>query len=242
MPAIVATGRAPDVYACGFCHLPNGQGRPENSRLAGLPFDYIVAQMADFKSGRRKSSDPKHVPSSLMVALAGKVSDEEIRLAARYFSGLAPLRWIRVIETDSVPVTRAGAFMLVPENGNRQEPIGNRIVELAESIERTELRDDGSGFVVYVPVGSIARGRELVATGDNGKTLACATCHGPDLRGLANVPSIAGRSPSYIVRQLFDLKSGNRAGQFSGLMQPVVQNLLLDDLIAIAAYTASLSP
>ena len=28
MPPVVANGRAPDVRACGFCHLPNGQGRP----------------------------------------------------------------------------------------------------------------------------------------------------------------------------------------------------------------------
>jgi len=242
MPAIVANGRAPDVYACGFCHLPNGQGRPENSRLAGLPFDYIVAQMADFKSGRRKSSEPRHVPSSLMLALAAKVSDEEIRVAARYFSALTPSRWIRVVETDSVPATHAAAFMRVPDSGNAREPIGSRIIELAESIERTELRDDTSGFVVYVPNGSISRGRELVTTGDKGRTLACAACHGPDLRGLGNVPSIAGRSPSYLVRQLFDLQSGNRGGQFAGLMQPVVRNLRPDDLVAIAAYTASLSP
>jgi len=242
MPAIVATGRAPDVYACGFCHLPNGQGRPENSRLAGLPFDYIVAQMADFKSGMRKSSEPKHVPSTLMVALAGKVSDAEIRIAARYFSALEPAPWIRVVETGSVPSMRAAGFMLVPDAGNAREPIGERIVETAASLDRTELRDDASGFIVYVPVGSIARGRELVTTGGGGKTLACASCHGADLRGLANVPSIAGRSPSYVVRQLCDLKSGNRAGQFSGLMRAVVRNLGLEDLVAIAAYTASLPP
>jgi hypothetical protein len=35
MPEVVAHGRKPNVYACGYCHLPNGQGRPENSSLAG---------------------------------------------------------------------------------------------------------------------------------------------------------------------------------------------------------------
>ena len=48
MPEVVARGRQPDVRACGFCHLPNGQGRPENSSLAGLPSAYIEQQMADF--------------------------------------------------------------------------------------------------------------------------------------------------------------------------------------------------
>lgn len=56
MPLVVAHGRKPEVYACGYCHLPNGQGRPENSSLAGLPMDYMVQQMADFKSGQRKCS------------------------------------------------------------------------------------------------------------------------------------------------------------------------------------------
>jgi hypothetical protein len=34
MPEIVSHGRRPDVRACGYCHLPNGQGRPENASLA----------------------------------------------------------------------------------------------------------------------------------------------------------------------------------------------------------------
>src|SRR5690242_11855724 len=53
MPDIVAYGRKPAVFACGFCHLPNGLGRPENSSLAGLSADYIVQQVLDFKSGAR---------------------------------------------------------------------------------------------------------------------------------------------------------------------------------------------
>ena len=177
-----------------------------------------------------------------MLALAAKVSDEEIRVAARYFSALKPAPWVCVVETDSVPATRAACFMLVPNGGSTREAIGSRIVELAQSLERTELRDDASGFVAYVPVGSLARGRELVTAGGAGTTIACATCHGADLRGLANVPSIAGRSPSYLVRQLCNLQSGNRSGQFSGLMQPVVRNLRLEDMVAIAAYAASLPP
>src|ERR1700736_1274519 len=51
MPDVVARGRAPNVYACGYCHTPSGQGRPENAALAGLPVSYIVQQVADFKSG-----------------------------------------------------------------------------------------------------------------------------------------------------------------------------------------------
>jgi hypothetical protein len=56
MPDIVARGRPPEVYACGYCHTPSGQGRPENASLAGLPAAYIVQQLADFKSGARRSA------------------------------------------------------------------------------------------------------------------------------------------------------------------------------------------
>ena len=49
-PPVVASGRRPDVRACGFCHLPNGQGRPENSSVAGQPAEYIVQQMRDYRT------------------------------------------------------------------------------------------------------------------------------------------------------------------------------------------------
>jgi len=68
MPDIVAHGRKPDVYACGYCHLPNGLGRPENSSLAGLSVGYIIRQMADFRSGARKSSEPRHLPVANMIS------------------------------------------------------------------------------------------------------------------------------------------------------------------------------
>jgi cytochrome c553 len=53
------------------------------------------------------------------------------------------------------------------------------------------------------------------------------------------VPAIAGRSPSYIVRQLWDIKEGTRKGEWSPLMKPIVENLTQDDMLAIAAYVAS---
>ena len=37
MPDVVASGRKPDVRACGSCHRAEGTGGPENSVLAGLP-------------------------------------------------------------------------------------------------------------------------------------------------------------------------------------------------------------
>ena len=242
MPGIVAHGRPPDVFACGYCHLPNGAGRPENSSLAGLPADYIVQQVADFKNGLRRSSNPKRLPMAFMIALARDVNDAELRTAAQYFASLKPKPWIRVVETKTVPRMHVDGLMMVPVASGGTELIGRRILETPENLEQTELRNDASGFVAYVPVGSIDKGRLLGTTGASGKTTACATCHGTDLKGVGNIPSIAGRSPSYVVRQLYDLRSGDRAGAAAQPMHPIVAALTVEDMISIAAYTASLAP
>lgn len=240
MPDAVAHGRPKEMRACGFCHLVNGQGRPENAGLAGLPAAYIVQQMADFKNGDRKSSEPRMGPPNAMIQDAKAAHDDEIKAAAAYFSSFPFKKWIRVVESKEVPKTRIAGSMHVPLEGT--EPLGQRIVELPENLERTELRDSASGFVAYVPVGSIAKGESLVKTGANGKTIACGTCHGADLKGLGPVPPLAGRSPSYTVRQLFDLQQGSRKGTWSPLMKQAVEKLTIDDMIAIAAYTSSREP
>jgi cytochrome c553 len=255
MPEIVARGRAPQVFACGYCHLPNGQGRPENASLAGLPAVYIVQQLANFKSGLRHSSDPRHAPTSAMIAYETKANDQEIQAAAEYFSALHPRPWIRVVETNTVPKTHVAGWMLVADlttndlaksdlakNGEGgAEPIGARIIETPENLERTELRDDHSGFIAYVPVGSIKKGEALVA-GDSSRTVGCVTCHGRDLKGLGEAPPLAGRSPSYIVRQLYDIQHGARSGTAVQKMKPAIAKLTVADMAAIAAYLASLRP
>jgi cytochrome c553 len=240
-PDIVIHGRKPGVIACGYCHLPNGQGRPENAGLAGLNAAYIIQQIADFRAGMRVSSDPKLVPPGLMDTIAKAASDEEVKAAAEYFAGLQPKPWIRVVEAKIVPKTHITGYMLVPNADGATEPIGQRIVETPENVADTELRDSEAGFVAYVPPGSIARGERLVKTG-GGKTTACGACHGADLKGLGPVPRLAGRSPSYIVRQLFDFRQGARAGLWSPLMQGVVRDLSAGDIVDIVAYTASRNP
>jgi cytochrome c553 len=91
-------------------------------------------------------------------------------------------------------------------------------------------------------MGSVAKGAALVSTGGAGKTLPCAICHGPDLKGLGGLPSIAGRSPSYVVRQLYDIQNSARAGTATQLMKGPVANLTVEDMVSIAAYLASLTP
>jgi cytochrome c553 len=235
MPDAVAHGRPKEMRACGFCHLVNGQGRPENAGLAGLPAAYIVQQMADFKNGDRKSSEPKMGPPNAMIQDAKAAHDDEIKAAAAYFSSVPFKKWIRVVESKDVPKSRIAGSMHTPTNDGT-EPLGQRIIELPEDLARTELRDSASGFVAYVPVGSIKKGEAMV------KARSCGTCHGSDLKGLGPVPPLAGRSPSYTVRQLFDMQQGSRKGVWSPLMKQAVERLTIDDMIAIAAYTSSRDP
>jgi cytochrome c553 len=242
MPEIVAHGKRPDVRACGLCHYPNGKGRQENAGVAGLPVSYFIQTMNDFRDGLRKSAEPRKANTNLMIAYAKAMTAEEIKEAAAYFGAMPWTPWIRVVETSTVPkmVSRGGIW--IPVEGGAKEPIGTRIVETPEDPERTEiLRDPRSGFIAYAPVGSLKRGETLARTG-GGRTVECATCHGADLKGLGPVPGIAGRSPSYLARQLFDMQAGARHGEWADLMKPVVARLTDQDLVDIVAYVSSVMP
>jgi cytochrome c553 len=243
MPEVVARGRKPDVRACGSCHRAEGTGGPENSSLAGLPAAYIVQQMADYESGARQFSGPQRSPVLLMTAVAKAATDAEVQAAAAYFSALKPKSINKVVETDTVPKTYIARVFVAKLATGGTEPLGARIVEFPVDVEQFEHRDSRSQFMVYVPVGSIAKGEALVKSGGAGRTIPCGTCHGPDLKGVGPIPGIAGRSPSYIVRQLYDFKQGTRAGAIgSALMKPTVEKLTEDDMVSLAAYLASLAP
>jgi cytochrome c553 len=238
MPEIVAHGRQSDkLRACSLCHYPNGHGRMENASPAGLPAAYILQQLEAFRNGTRRSADPRKANTNEMIQIARLLTDAEMKAAAEYFSAIKRRAWARVIESETVPKTRVGVNgLFLPAPGNEVEPLGARIIEMPEDPVLTErFRSPRSGWVAYAPPGSIARG-ELLVTKGGGKTVQCALCHGPDLQGAANVPGIADRPASYVVRQLVDIQAGTRASE---LMRPVVAKLGEDDLIAIAAYLAS---
>jgi cytochrome c553 len=242
MPDVVAHGRRPEVRACGSCHRAEGTGGPENASLAGLPAAYIIQQIEDYKSGARKFAGPQRSPSVTMTAIAKASNEEEIKAAAAYFASLKPKINIKVVETDTVPVTQIARVFYMQVKDGGTEPIGQRIVETPMDAAQFEHRDTRSQFIAYVPVGSIAKGEALVRTGGAGVTVPCTICHGADLRGVASIPGIAGRSPSYLVRQLFDFQQHARAGNAGALMTPVVEKLSHDDMISLAAYVSSLTP
>jgi cytochrome c553 len=251
MPEIVARGRVtaqPQIYACSLCHYPNGKGRPENANITGLTYGYFVQQMMDFRSGARKTSDPRKANTGLMSGFAKTMTDEEIVAAAKYFTAIRATPWITVVESATVPKTKPqnGMFLTLTGDDAGTEPVGERIIETPESAHDTEfLRNPRSPFIAYVPPGSLKQGQALVIgglTSAGAKVTACTVCHGNDLRGLGPVPPLAGRSPSYVARQLYDMQRGSRSGLWTPLMAPLLADLLPDDVLTAAAFLASLQP
>jgi cytochrome c553 len=236
MPPIVAKGQG-DVRACDSCHLPTGMGHPESATLTGFTAKYLAQQMLDMKSGDRKTG-------GIMDLIAKAISDDDAKQASVYFASLPVIPWVKVVEASAAPKSYVDVgYMRLPFPGGGEEPLGQRIIVIPENPERILARDPhGSVTIAYVPPGSIARGKELVTTGAGGKTIQCGICHGDNLKGLADVPRIAGLQPIYIFRQMYAIQHNNRAGNSAALMKVPVMNLSDADMIAIAAYVGSLAP
>jgi cytochrome c553 len=236
MPGIVRSGRDM-VRACGFCHLADGSGRPENAPVSSYHPTYFIQQMEDFKNGLRKSADPRKANTNNMIAFAKGISPDELRAAAEYFSQQPYPRRIKVVESKTAPKVRlqGGMHMAIPAaDGGGMEPLANdEIVEIPDDNLRAEARDTRMGWTAYVPPGTLNKGKQLA------NKYSCATCHGANLEGIGPVPPLAGRSPSYTMRQLFDMKTGARRGPWSELMKPIVTQASVQDLMALSAYAAS---
>ena len=196
MPPVVAKGRKPGLMACAFCHLPTGDGRPENAVLAGLPRDHIIEQMRAFRDGTRRSSVVTRYPTILMTVVAKAATDAEIVAAADYFSSHEHHAFAEFVKTDRVPRTQTRGWVYSPRFEGDSEPIGARIIEMPVDFERFEHRDPSIRYFAYAPVGSVTRGERLARTWGGAGQQACASCHGHDLRGIGQAPPLAGRSPN----------------------------------------------
>jgi cytochrome c553 len=236
-PAPPRSVKGPMPNACGSCHLMSGQGHPESADIAGMPAEYIIRQMNYFKSGARKEE-------ARMGPIARAVSDEDVRQAAEYFAAIKPSPFVKVIEAAAPPKTYISADArhrrIMPDGGT--EPIGRRIIQIPEDPMQTTIRNPHSGFIAYVPPGSIKKGEALVKGGGSEKTIQCPICHGDALTGLGEVPRLAGLQPVYIARQLIQMQNGTSAGTNAALMKKVVAKLSEEDIIAISAYLGSLPP
>ncbi len=237
-PGPVQKGR-PGVLACGGCHLMSGLGHPESADLTGYTASYLTQQMNDFRSGARPDF------AARMNGIAKALTDDEIRQTSEWFASLPRRTFVRVVEAETVPRTFVGQGrmrFIDPAAKGQTEPIGARIITLPEDQDLARLRDPRSGFVAYVPPGSIGRGQALAETGGNGKTLPCLTCHGEGLKGLDIAPRLAGVHPIYLVRQLYHFREGSRNGPGAPQMAPAVAQLTDEDILDLSAYAGSLPP
>jgi len=240
-PAAVTTGKQPDAMACGYCHLMTGMGRPENAALAGLPADYIVRQVTELRSGDRISPSASWTPAALMRQTAHGVSDADLAAAAGYFAKLPFTSRVQVIEAARAPRAVAADFVYRLDFDLHKappEPIGARIMEGPLNWSLFELRDPRTVYVAFVPPGSLAKGATLAKRGDS-QARPCVSCHGPALTGTPAAPPIAGRSPTYIFRQLYAFKTNVRNGTLAEPMKSVVGQLSTPDMIDLAAYVGS---
>ena len=210
--------------ACGYCHMVNGVGHPQNISIAGLNADYVIAQFAAFRSGQRKAAQPGYIPNSSMTRVAGQVSETEVAELANYYSKLRYRSLIRVREAAMVPKVQAVGLVWQRVPGP-PEAIAGRIVELMDDPEDSIRHNPRGRSTAYVPPGSISRGRRIAAE------LGCMACHMQMLGGWG-----PGRSPSYIVRQLLAFRNRARTDPDAETMQPIADQLSLDDMVAVAAW------
>jgi cytochrome c553 len=208
-------------------------GGPESANLRGLNADYFIRQMAGFKSGARGG------PLAGGGAISRALTDAEIAEIAKYYAGLTPAPWTRIVESATAPKTIVGRNNRRTKlAGNEMEPLGKRIVEFAD--DPAALGQTARpAFVAYVPPGSLTAGKTLV---EGSKTEECASCHGEGLLGSEDIPRLAGRSPVYIARQLYSFKNGVRKGDYADIMKNIAGGLTDDDIIAVAAYVGSRTP
>jgi len=77
--ADLAKGQAISTQVCAACHTADGsRGSPANPILAGQHPEYLAKQLADFKSGKRKSA--------VMAGFAGTLSDDDMRNVAAFYA------------------------------------------------------------------------------------------------------------------------------------------------------------
>ena len=161
-----------------------------------------------------------------MNVMTKQMTPEEMHAAAEYFASLPYKPWIKVVEADTVPrpVIHGVSAYGAAADGSR-EVIGDRIVELPEDEARTDLRDDASGFVAYVPPGAVGKGRALAETAE-GERQPCGACHGARLEGnpAAGAPRLSGLGWTYASQQIERFSKGER-GTANGPMRGVAQAL-----------------
>jgi cytochrome c553 len=75
----LAKGQAISTQVCAACHTADGsRGAPANPIIAGQHPEYLVKQLAEFKSGKRKNP--------IMQGFAAQLSEDDMRNVAAFYA------------------------------------------------------------------------------------------------------------------------------------------------------------
>lgn len=237
-PDIVLHGHGA-ANACGYCHMINGVGRPENASIAGLDADYIRRAVRAYADGTRGSIVPDYLPHRLMRGTAQAVAPADLDAAARYFAALPRRSFGKVVETALIPAPAADSMAWRRDPSGRMVDLALRLFEMPDDFARFKVRDPRLTYTAYVPHGSLRRGEALAEGTIPGGPPACAACHGAAYQGTAIAPPLAGRSPHYLARALVNYRSHDRRGPDAAPMWQVTERLSNRDVIALAAWMGS---
>ena len=246
-PPVVLVPGKDQAPPCAECHTVNGQGMVGIPDIAGLPANYLLEQLAAFRSGARTSALPHYLETGVMIATAKAWSQTDLQAAVAYYASLPRRTPTRVVETEAAPSMRLERWGWTYRDpaGGATHPLDGSVAEAPESVTRLFLGDLSTRQLVYVSHATLTLGRAVIRSGGGGGGgggQPCTACHGANLRGNSIAPPLAGRDPGYLARQLWDIRSGARSGANVKLMQGPARGLTARDITAVAGYLASLAP
>nr|WP_319566058.1 c-type cytochrome [uncultured Rhodoferax sp.] len=164
--------------SCFLCHGENGESSSEIfPKLAAQHANYIAKQLANFKSGQRKSTT--------MADMAARLSPDEMLALGQYFESI--------------------------------------------NSEKELVKDPDLASV----------GRYIFNSGNKFSGVpACASCHGKEGLGNANLPRLAGQYASYIETQLKLFNQRERTND-NAIMHSIVSKMTPLEMAAVAEYISS---
>lgn len=107
-------GGNPAAMPCMTCHGTDGKGMAAGGfpRLAGLPEDYIIKQLRDFKAGKRENP--------IMQPIAASLSDDEVAAVAKAYAEHPKVN-VKVAPVER-PIPGTGAWIALRGAWDRNIP------------------------------------------------------------------------------------------------------------------------
>jgi cytochrome c553 len=131
------------------------------------------------------------------------------------------------------------------QSGARVDPVMSGMA--AALTDSTDLHDISAYFASQKQMkgaaGKSEAGEKLYREGDAARGIyGCVNCHGENGKGLAAdnalFPVIGGQHKEYLVKQITDLKMGNRKNDPGSMMANVAKGLTSAEIDALAEYLA----